>query len=81
VEKSNSHIQINDLIDSAINHAITRRKEGLSELSDEQARDIAGGSSSGVLAGINNGATVGIIDVTSPMPTGYVDKKLAFKAL
>ncbi len=81
MEKYNSQIQINDLIDSAINHAITRRKEGLSELSDEQARDIAGGSSSGVLAGINNGATVGIVDVSSPMPTGYVGIKIPFKAL
>jgi hypothetical protein len=79
VEKYNSQIQINDLIDSAINNAITRRKEGLSELSDEQARDIAGGSSSGDFAGINNGATVGV--VSNPTPTGYMDKKLAFKAL
>ncbi|MEA5574714.1 hypothetical protein [Calothrix sp. UHCC 0171] len=80
MEKDNSRIQINNLIDSAINNAITRRKEGLSELSDEQTRDIVGGSTPRVLAGIDNGTTTGIVDVPSPMPTGYVDKKLGFKA-
>ncbi len=76
--KYSSQIQIDDLIDDAINNAIARRQEGLglSDLSNEQARNIAGGfsdySSKDVFSGINGGSTVGIIAVPdTTMPTGY----------
>lgn len=62
MEKSNRQIQINDLIDDAINNAIARRQDGLSELTDEQAGDIAGGLASASTKIINPGIiTVGII--------------------
>ncbi|AUT02285.1 hypothetical protein CLI64_18880 [Nostoc sp. CENA543] len=72
MEKYSSQIQIDDLIDNAINNAIARRHEGLglSELSNEQARNIAGGfgdySSKDVLSGMIGGSTVGIIAVPDP---------------
>ncbi|AFY31646.1 hypothetical protein [Calothrix sp. PCC 7507] len=75
MEKYKSQIQINDLIDDAINNAITRRQEGLSELSNEQVGDITGGLASGV----NPSATVGIISVLQPATTGLVDKNPAIR--
>ncbi|MCW5314577.1 hypothetical protein GTQ43_12370 [Nostoc sp. KVJ3] len=49
--KYNSQIEINDLIDGAVQNAVTRRnevldsEEALSSMSDEEAKSVAGGES------------------------------------
>ncbi|MEH2308243.1 MULTISPECIES: hypothetical protein [unclassified Nostoc] len=55
----NSHLEINNLIDDAVNNAVARRNQGLdsedalSSVSDEEAKSVAGG-----IAAV---ATVGLI--------------------
>jgi flavin-binding protein dodecin len=72
MEKSNRKIQITDLIDDAINNAIARRQDGLSELTDEQAGDIAGGLASASTTIIKPGITVGIIALPQPTTMGLI---------
>ncbi|AFZ59476.1 hypothetical protein H6G54_07920 [Anabaena cylindrica FACHB-243] len=41
----NNQFEINDLIDEAVNNAVARRQETLLDLSDEEAKNVAGGAS------------------------------------
>jgi hypothetical protein len=41
--KHNSKVEINDLIDDAVNNALARRNEALVDVSNEEAENIAGG--------------------------------------
>jgi flagellar biosynthesis regulator FlaF len=73
--KHNSQVEINDLIDDAVNNALARRKEALGSedallaVSDEEAKNIAGGiaatdyTTTGIRTPIITGkiATTGII--------------------
>ena len=60
--KYNSHVEINDLIDDAVNSAMARRKqaldseEALLDLSNQEAKSVAGGMTRGVI-------TTGIIAI------------------
>lgn len=40
---NNHRLEINDLIDSAVNDAVTRRNEALASVSDEEAKKVSGG--------------------------------------
>ncbi len=42
--KHNNQVEINDLIDDAVNNALVRRSEALLPLSDEEAQSISGGT-------------------------------------
>jgi hypothetical protein len=44
--KHNNQVEIHDLIDDAINHALVRRNEALLPLNDEEAKSISGGTTS-----------------------------------
>lgn len=44
--KHNNQVEIHDLIDDAVNHALVRRSEALLPLSDEEAQSISGGTTS-----------------------------------
>ncbi|BAY23116.1 hypothetical protein NIES2100_28800 [Calothrix sp. NIES-2100] len=43
-KQGNSHFEINDLIDDAVNNALARRSEAILPLSDEEATSISGGT-------------------------------------
>ena len=40
---NNHRLEINDLIDSAVNNAVARRNEALSSVSNEEAKNVSGG--------------------------------------
>jgi hypothetical protein len=40
---NNHRLEINDLIDSAVNNAVARRNESLASVSDEEAKNVSGG--------------------------------------
>ena len=40
---NNHRLEINDLIDSAVNNAVARRKEALASVSNEEAKNVSGG--------------------------------------
>jgi hypothetical protein len=40
---NNHRLEINDLIDSAVNNAVARRNEALASVSDEEAKNVSGG--------------------------------------
>jgi hypothetical protein len=40
---NNHRLEINDLIDSAVNNAVARRNEALVSVSDEEAKNVSGG--------------------------------------
>ncbi len=40
---NNHRLEINDLIDSAVNNAVARRHEALASVSDEEAKNVSGG--------------------------------------
>ena len=40
---NNHRLEINDLIDSAVNDAVARRNEALASVSDEEAKKVSGG--------------------------------------
>lgn len=42
--KANNRLEINDLIDDAVNNALARRDEALASVSDDEAKNIAGGA-------------------------------------
>lgn len=42
--KANNRLEINDLIDDAVNNALARRNEALASVSDDEAKNIAGGA-------------------------------------
>ncbi|MBR8838172.1 MAG: hypothetical protein DSM106950_30265 [Stigonema ocellatum SAG 48.90 = DSM 106950] len=44
-KKRNSHVEIDDLMDDAVNNALVRRNEALLALGDEEAESISGGAS------------------------------------
>ncbi|MFM6819275.1 MAG: hypothetical protein ACKPKB_24260 [Dolichospermum sp.] len=41
---NNHRLEINDLIDSAVNNAVARRNEALASVSDEEAKNVSGGA-------------------------------------
>jgi len=43
---NNHRLEINDLIDSAVNNAVARRNEALASVSDEEAKNVSGGMKS-----------------------------------
>jgi hypothetical protein len=40
---NNHRLEINDLIDSAVNNAVARRNEALASVSNEEAKNVSGG--------------------------------------
>ncbi len=40
---NNHRLEINDLIDSAVNNAVARRDEALASVSNEEAKNVSGG--------------------------------------
>lgn len=50
--KHNRHVEINDLIDDAVNNAFARRNEALSTLRDEEAASVVGGKSLPTIHGV-----------------------------
>lgn len=44
---NNHRLEINDLIDSAVNNAVARRNEALASVSDEEAKNVSGGIATG----------------------------------
>jgi hypothetical protein len=40
---NNHRLEINDLIDSAVNNAVARREEALASVSNEEAKNVSGG--------------------------------------
>ncbi|QSV69105.1 MAG: hypothetical protein HEQ12_04615 [Aphanizomenon flos-aquae DEX188] len=43
INMNNHRLEINDLIDSAVNNAVARRNEALASVSDEEAKNVSGG--------------------------------------
>jgi hypothetical protein len=77
---NNHRLEINDLIDSAVNNAVARRNEALASVSDEEAKNVSGGialTTSGarlirpIWLGIiiRRPSTIGLIAVTTTLPT------------
>ncbi|MFM6225486.1 MAG: hypothetical protein ACKPDM_34880, partial [Dolichospermum sp.] len=44
INMNNHRLEINDLIDSAVNNAVARRNEALASVSDEEAKNVSGGA-------------------------------------
>ncbi|MFM6021720.1 MAG: hypothetical protein ACKPER_02110, partial [Dolichospermum sp.] len=53
---NNHRLEINDLIDSAVNNAVARRNEALASVSDEEAKNVSGGIATTSIPLITNGA-------------------------
>ncbi|MFM6076752.1 MAG: hypothetical protein ACKPB9_35085 [Dolichospermum sp.] len=53
---NNHRLEINDLIDSAVNNAVARRNEALAAVSDEEAKNVSGGIATTSIPLITNGA-------------------------
>ncbi|MBS9388724.1 MAG: hypothetical protein HEQ33_07440 [Dolichospermum sp. WA123] len=43
INMNNHRLEINDLIDSAVNDAVSRRNEALASVSNEEAKNVSGG--------------------------------------
>ncbi|BAZ33275.1 hypothetical protein NIES4074_57850 [Cylindrospermum sp. NIES-4074] len=77
--KANNRLEINDLIDDAVNNALARRNEALASVSDDEAKNIAGGALSNpiILGKIPVPITIGIIVV--PTKTYYAQESSSLK--
>ena len=70
--KHNSKVEINDLIDDAVNNALARRNEALVDVSNEEAENIAGGLAiSPIKLGFVNPIILGRI-VCPPITIGII---------
>jgi hypothetical protein len=68
--KGNSHFEIHDLIDDAVNNALARRSEALLLLGDDEAKSISGGK-------VLQLPTVhGVVINPCPQPTPIVHGKI-----
>jgi hypothetical protein len=66
---NNHRLEINDLIDSAVNNAVARRNEALASVSDEEAKNVSGGIATGKIKGRGEGILIPIIAGMLPLPT------------
>ena len=65
---NNHRLEINDLIDSAVNNAVARRNEALASVSDEEAKNVSGGMNR-KSKGKGKGILIPIIAGMLPPPT------------
>ena len=65
---NNHRLEINDLIDSAVNKAVARRNEALASVSDEEAKNVSGGMNR-KSKGRGEGILIPIIAGMLPLPT------------
>ncbi|GCL40411.1 hypothetical protein [Dolichospermum planctonicum] len=65
---NNHRLEINDLIDSAVNNAVARRNEALASVSDEEAKNVSGGMNR-KSKGRGEGILIPIIAGMLPLPT------------
>jgi len=49
---NNHRLEINDLIDSAVNNAVARREEALASVSNEEAKNVSGGIAAITTSGV-----------------------------
>ena len=77
----NTHrLEINDLIDSAVNNAVARREEALASVSNEEAKNVSGGIAITTTVGrlIRPPILLGIM-VKPPIITGIITGKIALR--
>ena len=69
---NNHRLEINDLIDSAVNNAVARRNEALASVSDEEAKNVSGGIASRVLRPIKPIPIICGIIIREPITIGKI---------